>query len=276
MKPIISLDEIKKIDNVVFVDCRHFLNNPKLGRTKFDESHIPNSFFMDANQDLSSPKKIEQRKYGRHPLPEKNIFVKNLSNIGVNSNTSLISYDDVGGVFAARFWWMCKWIGHTNCAVLDGGINSWLKDKKSLSSDIKPNHQGNIVLKSSLSCEWKYEQIKAWIDHGSNTEICTLIDARAPERFEGREEPIDIKAGHVPGAVNRPFTENLTPDGLFKSKEKLREEFLSIISNNNPNSVVHMCGSGITACHNLISMEFAELYGSSLYVGSWSEWCNKT
>ena len=169
---------------------------------------------------------------------------------------------------------MCRWVGHLNCGILNGGINAWNKENFELESGFKEKkNNGNLSVRPTLTTEWDIESIKSWVKNGSDHEICTLIDARSQDRFNGEIEPIDPKAGHIPGALNRPFTKNLEVDGRFKSPQKLRDEFLTLLVNNCATSVVHTCGSGISACHNLVAMESAGLGGSSLFVGSWSQWC---
>ena len=258
--------------NTLFVDCRHSLKDKNLGHHLYEDHHLPNAIFANVEKDLSDPEKIKSQVFGRHPLPTLENFITFLQLNGVNSDTHLVAYDDDGGVFAARFWWMLNWIGHKKVSILNGGLKAWKKSGNPLEKIKVVRKVGNIKKQPSLLHQWRIAEISAWINSGRNKEIATLIDARMPERFEGHVEPLDHKAGHIDGAFNRPYTANLENSGYFKAPEKLREEFLSIIGETNPATVVHMCGSGITACHNLVAMEIAELVGSNLYVGSWSEW----
>ena len=258
--------------DILFVDCRHSLKDKDLGQRLYEDHHIPNAIFAHIEKDLSDPEKISKKIYGRHPLPAVEDFINFLQVNGVNSDTHLVAYDDDGGVYAARFWWMLNWIGHHKVSILNGGLKAWQKSGNHLENTKPVRKRGQIQKKPGLVHQWKIAEISAWIESEKNNEVAVLIDARMPERFNGEVEPLDLKAGHIAGALNRPYVDNLEENGYFKSPEKLRKEFLKVLNYTNPASVVHMCGSGITACHNLVSMEIAQLVGSNLYVGSWSEW----
>jgi len=258
--------------DILFVDCRHSLKDKDLGQRLYEDHHIPNAIFADIEKDLSDPEKISKKIYGRHPLPSVEGFINFLQVNGINPDTHLVAYDDDGGVYAARFWWMLNWIGHHKVSILNGGLKAWQKSGNHLENTRPERKRGQIKKKPGLVHQWKIAEISAWIESEKNIDVGVLIDARMPERFNGEVEPLDLKAGHITGALNRPYVDNLEENGYFKSPEKLRKEFLKILNYTNPASVVHMCGSGITACHNLVSMEIAELVGSNLYVGSWSEW----
>ena len=258
--------------DILFVDCRHSLKDKDLGQRLYEDHHIPNAIFAHIEKDLSDPEKISKKIYGRHPLPSVEGFINFLQVNGINPDTHLVAYDDDGGVYAARFWWMLNWIGHHKVSILNGGLKAWQKSGNHLENTRPERKRGQIKKKPGLVHQWKIAEISAWIESEKNIDVGVLIDARMPERFNGEVEPLDLKAGHITGALNRPYVDNLEENGYFKSPEKLRKEFLKILNYTNPASVVHMCGSGITACHNLVSMEIAELVGSNLYVGSWSEW----
>ena len=258
--------------DILFVDCRHSLKDKDLGQRLYEDHHLPNAIFAHTEKDLSDPEKISKKIYGRHPLPVIEDFINFLQVNGVNSDTHLVAYDDDGGVYAARFWWMLNWIGHQKISILNGGLKAWQKSGKHLENTKPIRKRGQIQKKSGLVHQWKIGEISAWVESEKNSEVAVLIDARMPERFHGQVEPLDFKAGHIAGALNRPYVDNLDENGYFKSPEMLRKEFLEVLNHTNPASVVHMCGSGITACHNLVAMEIAQLVGSSLYVGSWSEW----
>ena len=258
--------------DILFVDCRHSLKDKDLGERLYEDHHLPNAIFAHIEKDLSDPEKISKKIYGRHPLPVIEDFINFLQVNGVNSDTHLVAYDDDGGVYAARFWWMLNWIGHQKVSILNGGLKAWQKSGKHLENTKPIRKKGQIQKKSGLVHQWKIAEISAWVESENNNEVAVLIDARMPERFNGQVEPLDFKAGHIAGALNRPYVDNLEENGYFKSPEKLRKEFLKVLNYTDPPSVVHMCGSGITACHNLVSMEIAQLIGSNLYVGSWSEW----
>ena len=258
--------------DILFVDCRHSLKDKDLGQRLYEDHHIPNAIFAHIEKDLSDPEKISKKIYGRHPLPAVEGFINYLQVNGINSDTHLVAYDDDGGVYAARFWWMLNWIGHQKVSILNGGLKAWQESGNNLENTKSERKRGQIQKKPGLVHQWKIAEISAWIKSEKDNDVGVLIDARMPERFNGHVEPLDSKAGHIAGSLNRPYVDNLEENGYFKSPEKLRKEFLEILNNTNPASVVHMCGSGITACHNLVSMEIAELVGSNLYVGSWSEW----
>ena len=258
--------------DVLFVDCRHSLKDKDLGQRLYEDHHLPNAIFAHVEKDLSDPEKISKKIYGRHPLPVIEDFINFLQVNGVNTDTHLVAYDDDGGVYAARFWWMLNWIGHQKISILNGGLKAWQKLGKHLENTKPIRKRGKIQKKSGLVHQWKITEISAWVESEKNNEVAVLIDARMPERFNGQVEPLDFKAGHIAGALNRPYVNNLEENGYFKSPEKLRKEFQEVLNYTNPASVVHMCGSGITACHNLVAMEVAQLVGSNLYVGSWSEW----
>ena len=258
--------------DILFVDCRHSLKDKDLGQRLYEDHHLPNAIFAHTEKDLSDPEKISKKIYGRHPLPVIEDFINFLQVNGVNSDTHLVAYDDDGGVYAARFWWMLNWIGHHKISILNGGLKAWQKAGNHLENTKPIRKKGQIQKKPGLVHQWKIAEILAWVESENNNEVAVLIDARMPERFNGQLEPLDFKAGHIAGALNRPYVDNLEENGYFKSPEKLSKEFLEVLNHTNPASVVHMCGSGITACHNLVAMEIAQLVGSNLYAGSWSEW----
>jgi thiosulfate/3-mercaptopyruvate sulfurtransferase len=191
-----------------------------------------------------------------------------------------IAYDDSGGAFAARFWWLCRWVGHLKVGVLNGGLNAWTSaggllqaDEPLKGSNLGPKSAGRIAIRPSLSPRWNLMAMEAWVATGSPREIALVLDARSLERYRGDQEPFDPVAGHIPGAFCRPSSANLDAEGYFKAASQLREEFEQLLQGQEPTEVIHSCGSGITACHNLLAMEAAGLTGSSLYPGSWSEWC---
>lgn len=272
MNPLISPAELVGIDaDVLVVDCRHDLMNPDAGAQAYAEGHLPGAAFLHVDRDLSAPMTGTN---GRHPLPEPATFAALLASLGAKEDTLIVAYDASGGMMASRLWWMCRWIGHLKCAVLDGGLQNWLAQDGPLSTEpFKAKSAGRISVRPSLAPLWTLDHVKAWVDAGSDREIAVLLDARAPERFRGEVEPLDPVAGHIPGAINRAFVENLDSKGCFKLPSQLREEYLAIIGEQDPMAVIHQCGSGVTACHNVLAMEAAGLPGSALYAGSWSEWC---
>jgi thiosulfate/3-mercaptopyruvate sulfurtransferase len=260
-------------DHVVIVDCRHDLLDHSAGARAYAEGHIPGAAFLAIETDLSGAKTGTN---GRHPLPDPAAFAACLASLGVREQTLIVAYDASAGMFASRLWWRARWIGHLKVAVLDGGLQKWLAMDGPLSIEpFQAKSRGSVSVRPSLCPVWTTEHVGAWIDAGADRDIATLIDARAGERFRGEVEPLDPVAGHVPGAVNRAFVENLDPTtGCFKQPSQLRQEYLALIGEQDPMSVVHMCGSGVTACHNVLAMEAAGLVGSALYAGSWSEWCS--
>jgi thiosulfate/3-mercaptopyruvate sulfurtransferase len=250
----------------IVIDTRHDLVDPAKGPSLYAEGHIPGAYFMHVDDDLSAPRTGTN---GRHPLPDLGVFAAKVNERGVTPDSKVVVYDDAGGGFAVRLWWMLRWLGHEKVALLDGGYPLWVKEGRSVTKDAAPQRPGAFVPKPRLGGTVDAH----YIERFSTAPSTRLIDARAAERFEGRQETIDPVAGHIPGAVNRFWKENLEPDGRFKPAARLRPEYESILVGLAPGRVVHMCGSGVTACHNLFAMELAGLGGSKLYPGSWSEWC---
>lgn len=243
------------------------------GARAYAEGHLPGAAFLAIESDLSGP---QTGSNGRHPLPDAATFSACLASLGARETTLVVAYDASGGMFASRLWWLCRWIGHLKTAVLDGGLQKWQAMDGPLTTEpFKAKRRGTMSVRPSLSPIWTTEHVSAWVDAGAENDIAILMDARAPERFRGEVEPLDPVAGHIPGAINRAFVDNLDPaTGCFKPPSQLREEFLAILGEQDPMAVVHMCGSGVTACHNILGMEAAGLAGSALYAGSWSQWCS--
>jgi thiosulfate/3-mercaptopyruvate sulfurtransferase len=252
------------IDHCVVVDCRHDLFDLEAGRRAYAAGHIPGAHFMHQDDDLSGPK---TGRNGRHPLPDREVFAARLRAIGLNQDQQLVGYDDQGGMLASRLWWLARWLGHDRVAVLDGGIAAWKRMGFPLSTGAPHPEPGDFTASAPVATAMSTQDIV----NGADSTV--LVDARAPERYAGEMEPLDPVAGRIPGALNWPFQRNLQPDGRFKPAEKLREEYTRLLGDADPARVVHYCGSGITACHNIIAMEVAGMHGSALYPGSWSEWC---
>jgi len=253
----------------VVIDCRHDLGNPDAGRTAYDQGHIPEARFAHLDNDLAGATVAADGTFrGRHPLPDRAAFLATLRQWGINENTQVVVYDAHGGMFAARLWWMLRWVGHTPAAVLDGGLQAWLALDLSVSTEtpVIPT-AGTIGERASLAPQVSVEDVLRNLKEQRKT----LIDARSPDRFRGENETIDPVGGHIPGAGNRFFKDNLTADGRFKTSEQLLQEWQAIIDD--PTEAVMQCGSGVTACHNLLALEIAGLQGAALYPGSWSEWC---
>lgn len=246
-------------------DCRHDLTNPDFGHAAYLRGHLPGAQFLHIDEDLSGPMSGTN---GRHPLPRPEELAARLGRLGVANDMQIVAYDDAGGMFAARLWWLMRWLGHYRVAVLDGGLVGWCEAGQALTSAVPafPTTTYEFSLKPA-SVDAAFVQ-----DHLRDDRV-TLIDARSPDRFRGENETLDPVGGHIPGARNRFFRDNLTARGNFKQASVLREEFGRLLEGQDPRRVVHQCGSGVTACHNLLAMELAGLSGSRLYPGSWSEWC---
>jgi thiosulfate/3-mercaptopyruvate sulfurtransferase len=234
------------------------------GRRLYAEGHIPGAYFLHVDDDLSGRK---TGKNGRHPLPDVDEFAGRINDRGVTPQTQVVIYDDVGGNFAARLWWMLRWLGHEKASLLDGGYPLWQKEGRPISTEMPPPRTGAFEPKPHLG--WTVDL--PFVERFREDPSIALLDARAAERFKGLMEPIDPVAGHIPGSINRFWQKNLNPDGRFKASEQLRKEYEELLGRNTEKTV-HMCGSGVTACHNAFAMELAGLAPGRLYPGSWSEW----
>ena len=250
----------------VIVDCRFSLAEPERGRHDYEQGHVPGAVYAHLNQDLSSP--VIPGKTGRHPLPDIDSFARKLSAWGSASGVQVIVYDDSGGAMAARLWWMLRWRGHDAVAVLDGGLAKWLEEEREVTAEVPSFPATDYVarLRPEMNADVDF------VERRLGAEDMLLLDARAPARYLGEAEPIDPVAGRIPGARNRFNAENLTPEGTFKTPEALKQELGALLGERDPAEVVHYCGSGVAACHNLLAMEVAGLPGSRIYAGSWSEW----
>jgi thiosulfate/3-mercaptopyruvate sulfurtransferase len=254
---------------VAVIDCRFDLMNPEGGRHAYLEGHIPGARYADLNRDLSAPMTAAS---GRHPLPSPEKFAATLAYLGIGGDTQVIAYDDSAGAFAARAWWMLRWLGHPAAAVLDGGIKAWVSAGGALQSGEEKPLPAAQVSPFSAQADATAVIGTAEIERRLSDPAFLLIDARAGERFAGTVEPIDAVAGHIEGAVNHPFSANLGADGRFLPAPLLRQAWQRRLAGRSPTQVAAMCGSGVTACHNLLSLEIAGLRGAKLYAGSWSEW----
>lgn len=252
---------------VVILDCRAELTDPKAGATAFAAGHIPGAQHADSDRDLSDKSPGPNGEFrGRHPLPKPEAFIETLRGWGVYPNSQVIAYDAHGGAFAARLWWMLRWIGHQGVAVLDGGLPAWQAAGGELTTEVINRPRGSITLQPSLVSTVSADDVLANLSARAKI----VLDARANDRFRGENETIDPVGGRIPGAKNRFFKDNLQADGRFKPAEQLRTELSALIKS--PETTIAQCGSGITACHNLLAMEVAGLPGAALYAGSWSEW----
>ena len=240
-------------------DCRHDLMKPELGAQQYGEAHIPGALFAHMESNLSGPK---SGRNGRHPLPDPTAFVAWLGKAGLEKDDQVVCYDAANGSAAARLWWMLRWVGHRNVAVLDGGFARWTKENRPTDASV-PQFKPTAYVAGTPSGAVSAENV---------LKSPLLLDARAPARWRGEQEPIDPVAGRIPGARNRFNMENVQPDGTFKPAAQLKTELQGVLKGRKPSEVVHYCGSGVAACHNLLAMEIAGLPGGKLYPGSWSEW----
>jgi thiosulfate/3-mercaptopyruvate sulfurtransferase len=252
---------------LVLVDCRHNLSDVDAGQCAYVASHLPGARFMHMDRDLSGER---TGRNGRHPLPDAAALSASLSRAGIDASKQVVAYDQNNGMWASRLWWLLHWLGHDAAAVLDGGIDKWIAEGRPTTADPPSVRPARFVAMTPRPVISSADILRDLSNHSSNP--LTIIDARAPERFRGDIEPLDPVAGHIPGAINRPYGANLTPQQTFKPAELLRAEFEAQLGNAPLSSVVHHCGSGVTACHNLLAMAVAGLPGSRLYPGSWSEW----
>jgi thiosulfate/3-mercaptopyruvate sulfurtransferase len=265
---LISVEELQSLQRsarpALLFDARFDLADPAAGERDYTEKHLPAAQYLHLDRDLSSAKTGSN---GRHPLPERAGFAQLMAAKGLSAGRQVVIYDAQAGMVAARLWWMLRWIGHADVAVLDGGLQSWAATAGTLESTaVLAPEPGDFVLSSALTRQIDADSLQSKLGQ------VRLIDARAGERFRGEVEPLDAQAGHIPGARNRFFKDNLQADGRFKPAEQLRQEFEALLAPFGEGAVVQQCGSGVTACHNLLAMAHAGLGESSLYPGSWSEW----
>jgi thiosulfate/3-mercaptopyruvate sulfurtransferase len=250
----------------IAVDCRFTLTDPAAGRAAYDRGHIPGARYADLDEDLSRRPRADE---GRHPLPDRDRLAATLGAWGIGRDDSVVAYDEGSGAIAARLWWLLGWLGHERRAVLDGGFAAWQEARLPVEQEqpvfearrYEPHGPGTS---SGVVATDDLEQRQAAGD--------ILVDVRAAPRYRGEQEPIDARAGHVPGARNRPFSANVTPAGRFRPPAELRAELTELLGGRGPDRLIAMCGSGVTACHLLLAMEVAGLGGGQLYAGSWSEW----
>ena len=251
--------------NWIIIDCRFSLADSTIGARAYRMGHITNARYAHLDNDLSS---AVTESTGRHPLPNFKLLAEKLGHWGISNKSQVVIYDDASGAFASRLWWLLRCLGHDAVAVLDGGIPHWQQQGYALTTTLP-----SITTKTFRP----YLNDKAWltasqVSNNLASRRIKLIDARTTERFRGEQEPIDPVAGHIPQALNRAFQLNLDNNELFLAADELHKQFIDLLGTIKPQQTVHMCGSGVTACHNLLAMEHAGLSGSKLYAGSWSEW----
>jgi thiosulfate/3-mercaptopyruvate sulfurtransferase len=254
---------------VLLLDCSHDLAQPEAGRLAYATAHLPGAHFVSLDDTLSGDK---TGKNGRHPLPDRAQLVQAMRMLGADEDTQIVAYDNAGGMYAARLWWLIRWLGHGSVAVLDGGIQAWQAAGLPC-TDINPSAplKGSFSARPPLVATVNYADVKANLD----TKRHLVIDARGADRFRGENETLDPIGGHIPGAVNHVFRQSMDDKGLFKSPEALNATFRTLIGNRSGADVIMQCGSGVTACHNLLAFEVAGISGTLLYPGSWSEWCTQ-
>jgi thiosulfate/3-mercaptopyruvate sulfurtransferase len=266
--PTTQLASILNDANLVIVDTRHDLMNHSFGRDAYAKAHIPGAIFMSIDDDLASKKTGTN---GRHPLPTPESFAKTLGEKGISNASKVVVYDQGTSMFVGRLWWMLKWLGHDNVHVLDGGFAQWEKENRAMQSDAQTRAATAFNIPALGAREHMRVSAAQTLSSIGDPQQ-RIIDARAAERYRGEIEPVDPVAGHIPGAMNRAFGNNLH-DGKFKSPEELHAEFETLLAGRAPDAIIHQCGSGVSAISNIIAMEHAGLAGSKLYAGSWSEWC---
>lgn len=261
-----ELAALQKRGDVLVVDCRFELADPGKGEREYLDAHIPGAVYASLDRDLSD---LSKHGFGRHPLPQDDAFSAVLSRWGWRPGIAVIAYDTANGALAAaRLWWLLRLAGHDRVGVLDGGLAGWTQAGFALESGAVQRERSDArIVFDHAGAVW-FEELERLRAQGS----ALLVDARGAPRYRGDLEPIDPVAGHVPGALNRPFSENLDASGHFKTPEQLRQEFDALLAGRDAADIVHMCGSGVTACHNLLAMEHAGLHGSRVFAPSWSGW----
>ncbi|MEK8048864.1 sulfurtransferase [Ideonella sp. DXS22W] len=253
---------------VQIVDCSFDLADPAAGERLHQQARLPGAIRLHLDRDLSSAK---TGRNGRHPLPTRETFAATLAARGLRDDLPIVAYDQAGAMYAARAWWMLRWLGHADVQVLDGGIGAWQAAGGALNSGPARTlaAQPAFALREPLQATLDYATLRASL----GTPGRLIVDARAADRFRGENETLDPVGGHIPGALNRFFRLNLGADGCFKPADTLRAEWQALLAGHTPDALVMQCGSGVTACHNLLALQAAGLAGATLYPGSWSEWC---
>lgn len=254
--------------NWVVFDCRHDLANTEYGAQAWAKAHIPGALFLHCDRDLSGP---HNGKNGRHPLPDIGTFAKRMGECGITPETQVVAYDNEASAFAARLWWLLRWLGHDRVALLDGGLPGWKRAKQPLDTSVKAVTPWQFVPRQ------RPEMLvdTAYVAQHLRQPDMLLLDGRSEDRFAGQNERLDPVAGHIPGSLNRFYYDCLDDAAIyFKTADELRAEFVDLLGDRDPRTVVHVCGSGVTACVNVLGMELAGMPGSKLYAGSWSEWCS--
>ena len=247
------------------VDCRFNLAEPGWGEHEYESAHIPGAVYAHLDRDLSGPKTGAN---GRHPLPDPGTLAARLGALGIDRDVQVVAYDQNTGIYASRLWWMLRWLGHNAAAVLDGGYAGWLGEGRPTTAGRDERRPRTFVATAQPALAVDLDETARLAGQPG----WTLLDARSPERFRGENETIDNAAGHIPGAADHFYMRNLGSDGKFLEPARLRAEFEGTTAGTPPGQIVCYCGSGVTACHNILALEHAGLHGAKLYAGSWSEW----
>ena len=259
---------------LMIFDCTFDLTKPELGQQQFDEAHIPGAVYVNLDKHLSSKNDLAAASGGRHPLPSRETFAAWLRSIGFTNAHQAVVYDRNGVNYCGRLWWMLKWVGHEAVAVLDGGLQAWQAAGNPIEPSTTTSKPKTTPSNYALASELAALAAINTVANNLNKPSQTVLDARGALRFRGEVEPLDPVAGHIPGALNRPFAENIGADGKFKPAEVLKAEFTKLLAGRDPNTVVHHCGSGVSAVPNVLAMELAGFGRQALFAGSWSEWCS--
>ena len=253
--------------HLLVCDCSYDLADTDAGVRAFDAGHLPRAVYVHLGRQLSGP--VDDRN-GRHPLPTCEAFARQMAELGAGDATQIVAYDTGDSLYAARLWWLARWAGHSAVAVLDGGLRAWKAAGQPVESGAAPARRpGDFSLRPPLAHSVDFAAVRDNLASGARR----VIDARSPDRFRGENETLDPVGGHIPGAANRFYRDNLGADGHFKPAAELRAGFAEVMAGRPAADVISQCGSGVTACHNLLAMEVAGLGGAALYGGSWSEWC---
>ncbi|WP_372364537.1 sulfurtransferase [Candidatus Uabimicrobium sp. HlEnr_7] len=267
---LIDIEELQEKyckDSWVIIDCRFYLKNEQLGYENYLQSHIPGAVYANLNIDLSG---ITTLKSGRHPLPNMQDFCTTLGLWGIDQTKQVVVYDDNGGAISSRLWWMLRYLQHQQVAVLNGGWTHWQQKKYSVESGLQKNKKTEFVGKPKKQKKLSLQEVV------NNRHHYVLVDSRSTKRYNGEQEPIDPIAGHIPGAINYCHENNVDAEKIFLSQQQLHKNFGCLLNNTSPEKVVFYCGSGVTACRNILAMEHIGKKGAKLFVGSWSEWCRNS
>jgi thiosulfate/3-mercaptopyruvate sulfurtransferase len=264
---LISTNELAAHLNTswLIADCRYNLKDEQWGREQYVAGHIPGAVFVTLAHDLAAPR---TGRNGRHPLPAPGVMAATFASLGIGDATQVIAYDQDAGAYASRLWWMLRYLGHDAVAVLDGGFAKWTREGRDARDGVETRPAATFTPRLRNDMRVTVDEAAARLGDPS----VLLIDARSPARFEGQPDPLDTVYGHIPGARNRFYRDNVAADGTLRPAGELKGDFERVLGNRSPGEAVMYCGSGITACHNLLAMEHAGLAGSRLYPGSWSEW----